>query len=169
MGADETILSSQGCVLDMPGYKDYTIIRDEGRKEKLQMQFLVPTINEAHTTFQGENHNTKVRLSKFAELRQLNVAVYNKFTHSVCLCHFHENIRLLLVALKAGFPEIPLKFRTFIVTVICSLDGDKYMTSDCHMLKQVCHVVLPPDHVLVMPIEWKQLETVDLKAEKVES
>ncbi len=88
-----------------PGRKDRIIIRETtGNGEKIkrteQLRYMLMSLKEAYNKFVKENPNNKVGLSKFCELRPAKVKLFDHIPHNVCVCSYHENVRLLLVALK---------------------------------------------------------------------
>ena len=61
------------------------------------------SLKEAHNKFVEENPENRVGLSKFCELRLDKVKLFDHIPHNICVCSYHENIRLLLVALKKHY------------------------------------------------------------------
>ena len=55
-------------------------------------------VREAYNKFEEENPFLKVGLIRFYELRPTHVK--DQIPYQVCVCSHHENVRLLLVALK---------------------------------------------------------------------
>ena len=58
------------------------------------------SLKEAHAKFVEEHPNNKISLSRFYEMRPSNVKLFDHIAHHVCVCPYHENARLLLVALR---------------------------------------------------------------------
>ena len=87
-----------------PGRKDRVIIREvnEGKKEKRteQVRYMLMSLKEAHFNFLKDHSNTKIGLSKFCEMRLPCLKLFDHIPLHVCVCSYHENVRLLLVALK---------------------------------------------------------------------
>ena len=87
-----------------PGRNDCIIIHEtteEGDriKKTQQVRYMIMSLQEAWNKFIEQHSTTKMSLSKFYELRQPNVKFFDHLPHQVCLCSYHENVRLLLVAL----------------------------------------------------------------------
>ena len=81
-----------------PGRKDRVIIRETVEGERLKT-------TDAHVTERGvqvQGGISKVGLTKFCEWRPAHVKLLDQIPHQVCVCVYscHENVRLLLVALK---------------------------------------------------------------------
>ena len=58
-------------------------------------------LNEAYQLFKEKHPDVKLGLSKFCELRPNEyITVGSKGTHSVCVCTYHQNFKLML----ASFP-----------------------------------------------------------------
>ena len=121
-----------------PGRKDCMTVVQDGTKKKIQKQYLMTTIREAHALFCDKYANVKISFSKFADLRPKHICLYSKFPHNVCLClcRYHENVHLLVVALKEKFPEIPTGFKEFIGTIVCNQDSELCMFADCGNCKE---------------------------------
>ena len=57
------------------------------------------SLQEAWNKFKEQHSTPKMCLLKFCELRPPNVKLFDQLPHQVCLCSYHENVRLLLVGL----------------------------------------------------------------------
>ena len=69
-------------------------------KTTQQVRYMMTSLREAYKKFTEQHSGTKMSLSKFCELQPPNVKLFGHLPHQVCLCSYHENVRLLLVALK---------------------------------------------------------------------
>ena len=93
-----------------PGRKDRVIIRErkEGKKVKtiIQARYMLMSLAEAHSIYCKESTNT-IGLSKCCDLRPKQVKLFDTLPHNVCICPYHENVRLLLKALQCetGLPS----------------------------------------------------------------
>lgn len=118
-----------------PGRKDRIIIREsnhEGGKVKRteQVRYLLMSLKEAFHKFTEVNPNTKIGLSKFCELRPRRVKLFDNIPHNVCVCSYHENIRLLLVALKEH-TQLSVDFKSFIDQITCDSSEKTCMSRQC--------------------------------------
>ena len=82
-----------------------------------------------------EHPNNSLGLSKFCALRPEHVFLAQDFPHNVCLCKYHENVRLLLVAAHQVVPQVPLGFREFISTIVCDQENEDCMFGNCEVSK----------------------------------
>ena len=84
-----------------PQRKGHIIIREtteEGDRIKTtqQVRYMMMSLREAYNKFIEQHSTVKMSLSKFCELRPPNVKLFDHLPHQVCLCSYHENVRLLL-------------------------------------------------------------------------
>ena len=116
-----------------PGRKDRVIIRErkEGKKVKtiIQARYMLMSLAEAHSIYCKESTNT-IGLSKFCDLRPKQVKLFDTLPHNVCICPYHENVRLLLKALQGetGFPETTTEF---VNALVCDASNKDCMTLQC--------------------------------------
>ena len=85
---------------------------------------------EAYNKFNEINSNTKIGLSKFCDLRPQCVKLFEHIPHQVCVCPYHENIRLLLTVHK-GYTQISVDSHSFIDQVTCNSSKKKCVKSEC--------------------------------------
>ena len=152
-----------------PGHEDRIIVREtsgDGTKTKRteQLRYLLMSLKEAHNKFVEENPNNKIGLSKFCELRPINVKLFDHIPHNVCVCSYHENVRLLLVALKQH-TQLSTDFRSFVSQVTCDPSLKDCMSSKCTNCKDLIDTFTPsnPDDT----VKYQQWQT-DGKMEKVD-
>lgn len=113
----------------------------------------------------------KIGLSKFSSLRPLNVLLSFEIPRNVCLCQYHENIKLICDCLKKEIPEFPNYSGDFVENFVCSSDSEACMFGRCakcpDWLKTFTEEV-----DLEGPAtwyEWKRVETVSQTASKKDS
>ena len=51
--------------------------------------------------------------------------------HSSCLCIYHENVQLLLVALNKHVKTIPTEFQSFIELIVCDQNSEDCRLGAC--------------------------------------
>ena len=73
--------------------------RQERGSSKQQVRYMIMSLREAWNKFKEEHSTPKMCLLKFCELRPPNVKLFDQLPHQVCLCSYHENVRLLLAGL----------------------------------------------------------------------
>ena len=104
----------------MPGKRDSIVVRQNGTKSTHQKRILLYNIREVHHLFLSENAGSGTNLldsiwsnsnrlllsvldiarTSFPELRPEYVLIKALMSHRVCVCAYHENVNLLLEALK---------------------------------------------------------------------
>lgn len=86
------------------GRRDRIIIREvtDGKMDKRteQTRYMLMSLREAYAKYGEEHPSQKIGFSKFCELRPQNIKCFDHLPHHVCVCSYHENVRLLLLALK---------------------------------------------------------------------
>ena len=97
-----------------PGKKDFVVSWQNGKKEHLQKRHLLFSLKEVHALFIKENPAVKIGLSKFSSLRPVNVLLSSDMPRNVCLCQYHENIKLICDCLGKMIPEFPSYSKTVI-------------------------------------------------------
>ena len=103
-------------------------------------------------------------LSKFCELRPPYVKLFDQLPHQVCLCSYHENVRLLLVGL-GEHTSLSTEFSSFIEQVTCDPTSKKCMTRECSTCHDVIDGFAPQAHSESLPYyQWK---STDNRIEKI--
>ena len=92
------------------------------------------SLKEAYNKFKESNADAKIGLSKFCDLRPQHVKLFDHTPHYVCVCQYHENIRLLLTALR-GHTALLVEFRPFIDQITCDSSSKACMYSECSTCK----------------------------------
>ena len=109
-----------------PGKKDYVSVIINKEKIHKQKRLLLVNLNELYSAFK-ERNSIKIGFSKFCELRpKWCVAVGPKGTHSVCVCQYHQNAKLLLAALPFN-----IYYRDLLSKVVCDLQNRDCMLHAC--------------------------------------
>lgn len=152
-----------------PGRKDRIIIREtsgDGTKIKRteQLRYMLLSLREAHHKFTEENTNSNIGLSKFCELRPKNVKLFDHIPHHVCVCSYHENVRLLLVALKEH-TALSIDFKSFVSQVTCDPSLKDCMSSKCTKCKDLIDTFTPSNSDDTL--KYQQWQS-DEKVEKVD-
>lgn len=87
----------------MPGKNDCFSVysEEEKRKVKMQKRLMLGTLKESYEEFKKIYPNDKVGFSKFAQLRpKYCVQPGSNGTHTVCVCTIHQNVKLMIHAIK---------------------------------------------------------------------
>ena len=96
-------------------------------KSTQQVRYMMMSLREVYIKFLEQNPTTKMSLSKFCEP---SVELFDHLPHQVCLCSYHENIRLLLVALSER-SSLSTEFSSFVEQVTCDATSKKCMIREC--------------------------------------
>ena len=118
------------CHIRVPGY-DFVISRNNGKKSKLQKRYLIWSLKETFGMFQQEHPHTKIDLSKFCSLRPVNVLLKSSTPREICLCQYHDNVKMLCVTLSKEIPSFPSYSRSFVDNLVCDSNKEECMTGKC--------------------------------------
>lgn len=104
----------------LPGKKDYVSIRINGEKKQIQKKLLLVNLKELYRLFKDTNPSHHIKFSKFASLRPPQcVFAGSPGTHSVCVCKYHENVKLLIEG--ADFKSLDPSLTTYLDILECAL------------------------------------------------
>ena len=110
--------------------KDFVSVTKDSVKLKHQKRLLLLNIKELFLEFKKEYPTVKIGLSKFCELRPKWVKTVNHSgMHSVCVCQYHQNVKLLVSVIPGNF-----EYKDILSKVVCNIDLRKcmpYLCSDC--------------------------------------
>ena len=152
-----------------PGKKDCIIIREateagERIKQTQQVRYMIMSLREAWNKLKEQHSTPKMCFSKFCELRPPNVRLFDQLPHQVCLCSYHENVRLLLVGL-GEHTSLSTEFSSFIEQVTCDPTSKKCMTRECSTCHDMIDGFAPQAHSESLPYyQWK---STDNRIEKI--
>lgn len=112
----------------LPGKKDVVTIRlPDKTKMKKQKRLLLSNISEIHVQFKKENPNKKIGFSTFALLRpKWCIPVGAAGTHNVCVCTYHQNVKLMLVAMNSSH-----NYKQIIEMCVCDVKRYDCMMGHC--------------------------------------
>ena len=92
---------------------------------------MLTTLKEAYASYKIENPVDKLSLSKFCDLQPPEVKLIQEIPHSSCLCIYHENVRLLLIALNRNDSKFPMGFRGCIDKIVCNQENVSCILGKC--------------------------------------
>ena len=101
------------------------------------------SLREAHKKFMEENPDAKIGLSKFCDLRPAHVKLFDHLPHQVCVCSYHKNVRLFLVALKSD-SDLSTNFSTFVNQIVCDSQSKECMSKECLACKDKLNIFSLP-------------------------
>ena len=121
-----TFYESEDVSRMMPGKKDYVSVRTSDGRVHVQKKLILCNLRELYQLFKDNHPNEKIGFSTFASLRPKHcVLAGGSGTHSVCVCTFHQNVKLMMHGVK--LPELRARdgtcFETYnhcIAHVICN-------------------------------------------------
>ena len=106
----------------MPGKKDYVSVSRNIHKQK---RLILSNLNKFYANFKSKYVSTSIGLSKFYELRpKWRVLAGSSGTHSVCVCTYHQNMKLLLASLNVTY-QGPFTL------VVCDINNKECMVHRC--------------------------------------
>ncbi|XP_063220054.1 uncharacterized protein LOC134529662 [Bacillus rossius redtenbacheri] len=155
-----------------PGKKDRVIYKDvdkDGNKVKREVQarYLLVSLGEAYKVFVEKHPQVTICRAKFCALRPKHCKLFSQIPHFVCVCSYHENVRLLLLALK-DFTDLPTDFDSFITTLVCDASSKDCMTNRCESCTNSISQHTPKDEDLRKPLKYSQWQNNDGHSEKME-
>ncbi|KAK3916791.1 ARL14 effector protein [Frankliniella fusca] len=96
----------------MPGMRDVVSVKVGTERVKKQKRLVLSTLRELFKHFKEQNPGVKVSFSKFASLRPKHCVLAGASgTHSVCVCKYHQNFKLLLEG--ANFKKYDPELKTY--------------------------------------------------------
>lgn len=104
------------------------IIDEDGRETFTTKRFLLKSVGEIYADFKNEekNKDIKVGRTKFFQLRPPQCKLLKETKNQVCLCIYHENVRLL-------FDAVGLKFSDYVEYLVCNKDSKPCMFRRCDL------------------------------------
>ncbi len=91
--------------------------------------------------------------------------LFEHIPHHVCVCSCHENVRLLLMALKDHTALVP-DFRRFINQIMCNSECKKCMMRECEKCTSLIDVFAPNNQADILKYQLWQKNSE--RIEKVE-
>ena len=112
-----------------PGKKDFVSVKNsEGKPVHVQKRLLLANLRELYLHYKEKSNGEHVGFSKFCELRpRWCIAVGAKGMHSVCVCEYHQNVKLLL----ASLPGPKLDHKSLMAKLVCNISERNCMIQRC--------------------------------------
>lgn len=115
----------------MPGMKNFKSVKTSAGRERVQVQYLTLTIDEAYKIYKQEN-NKIVSKSTFSNLRPPYILPSTKTPHDVCSCKYHQNMELIFVALERFIiDDVIENLKDLTIKLVCSTDNFECMFGRC--------------------------------------
>lgn len=110
-----------------PGKKDFVSVKVNGVKEQKQKRLILCNLKELYVHFKNSYTGLKVGLSKFRALRpKWCVLAGSSETHTVCVCIYHQNVKLML---EGG--NVNVDYKDLLELIVCSVDQFDCMMGEC--------------------------------------
>ena len=109
------------------GKKEYLTVKVDGPKEKFQKHLLLLNIREVFLEFKKVNTDVQIGFSKFCELQPKYVVNVNSSgMHKVCVCEYHQNVKLMLLSLP-----VKIYYKDAICKAVSNIDTRNCMLHVC--------------------------------------
>lgn len=120
----------------MPGKSDCYSMIVNGVKQRVQKRLLLSSLKEAYLAFKLEEPDVKVGFSSFASLRPRNIVIPGSSgTHSVCVCTFHQNVKLMIYSSGIGQLDLGSEgrntYKEFLRVTMCDPPTEKCWLGAC--------------------------------------
>ncbi|KAK2721504.1 hypothetical protein QYM36_003703 [Artemia franciscana] len=134
----------------LPGAKDKVRIKKDIYRQK---RLILSNLRELYSCFKWECPDLKIGFSKFCSIRpKWCVLAGSAGTHTVCVCSIHQNVKLLLDAVK-----IEESYKDLIKMLVCNVENSECMLRHCDNC--------PSDDALIEYLTAKLSEDYDLEEE----
>ena len=139
----------------MPGSKDYVSI---SRNIHQQKRLLLCNLRELFVEFKKTNLDVKISFSKFCSLRpKWCILLGSSGSHTVCVCSFHQNAKLLATACQMNYKEI-------MKLIMCDVANKNCMVHrcpDCPGKNAVFAKLQEMECFFEADVEFKQWQSTD--------
>lgn len=102
-------------------------------KSKIQKRYLQLTLGEVYRLFIEEYPSHNIGFTKFTSLRPKHICLRNETPSNMCLCIYHETIRLLL----ESSPIFPSSTTEFVKLIVCNDNDESCMLQICNNCKDL--------------------------------
>lgn len=155
----------------MPGKKNFVSVKEEGQKVHKQKRLILCNLKETYRCFKDKYPLVKISFSKFAELRPKECILPGaNGTHSVCVCIYHENVKLLIeganIPLLTSNSNMVIKnYKDALLHIICNPPSHHCYLKQCSSCPGpdniIKHIQQQFDAESVEQVTYKQWVTVD--------
>ncbi|CAG9810451.1 unnamed protein product [Chironomus riparius] len=161
-------LSSDIVSRQLPGIKDYIIVKTAGSKTKIQKRIMTMPLKEAYDEFKKEYTSQKMSFSKFARMRPDHVVLFSQSKQISCLCIYCTNLDFIVISLLPFF-TCPVSLKELMCKISChveNFDCASGLCTECLNVSSVVMDLLKPN-ILDHLVNYQQWETVDKVVQKV--
>ena len=113
-----------------PGKSDFLSVRDkDGNKIHMQKRLLLGNLKELYELYKEETRGTpKVSFSSFASLQPKHCVIAGASgTHSICICTYHQNPKLMISAI--GHKDVTIY--NLLAKCVCNVNVAQCMLQQC--------------------------------------
>lgn len=104
-----------------PTVKDvFHLKKEDGSVEVTTRRYFLASVAELYARFTEENPQVKIGISKFGQLRPKYCKLLKETKNQVCLCIYHENVRLC-------FESVDLKYSDYMKYMACDVERKSCM------------------------------------------
>lgn len=147
------------------GKKECTKVIVNGEKIVKQKRLVLCNLNELYVAFKKAHPECQIGRSKFCELRpKWCILAGASGTHSVCVCIYHQNVKLMIDCAKLN-----VNYKELIDLLVCDINNYDCMMDlceNCPGKESVLELFRDSEEDLPDHIEYKQWVTTD-RAEMV--
>ena len=141
----------------MPGKKDVVSVKKDGKRLYVQKRLVLCNLQEVYSEFKDKFPDQKVGFSKFAELRPKHcILAEASGTHSVCVCTIHQNVKLMMFALRLS--DLPT-YHHCLAMIMCNPPLPKCYLGEC----DTCPDVMKLKEKLITHVDENDVDKIVYK------
>lgn len=108
--------------------KDFVSLPTEhGKREFRTKRLILHNLKDVYLSFKEKNPEEKIGFTKFCELRPKEcVTVNSRGIHSVCVCTYHQNVKLMIQSIHLSMP-----YQELLLKQVCNLESEECMLHRC--------------------------------------
>lgn len=100
---------------------------EHGKRELKTKRLILHNLKDVYLFFKEQNPNDKIGFTKFCELRPKEcVTVNSRGIHSVCVCTYHQNVKLMMQSIHLNTP-----YQDLLHKLVCDLQSEECMLHRC--------------------------------------
>ena len=155
----------------MPGKKDCVSVQTPQGRVTMQKRLVLVNLRELYCSYKDKHPEAKVGFSKFAELRPpYCILAGASGTHSVCVCTYHQNVKLMFESASLGSLETSdglcvQSYQNCLSQIICNPPMPSCYFGECKQCPGHCFIQMflqkLLDDNMIDSITFKQWISVD--------
>lgn len=161
-----------------PGKRDFVIISLNGEKISKQRRLVLCNLKEAYQIFKAKYPTIRIGFSRFSTHRPANCVLANSSgTHTICVCIYHQNIKLMFDALKKHnvLPNSTKTYHDIIYQVICKDFNDRCISQNCercpgtNIIQDMSVELQNRDIEMISFKQWQQVDRCSIESIQIET